>query len=139
MGVWRTLGYIFSGLIILGGFILVAFGGSVGSQIGSQTGLYGNTFNQIGGLALVYGGVSSIVLGILMIWALVKSGQIESIDKNIKIIAEWAESQMGKEGKSDDDERFLEEERRKLNEDERYLADLERKKKDKEELKSNGQ
>lgn len=128
MGFWRTLGYIFSGFIIIGGFILVAFGASVGSQMNFQPGPYGNTFNQLGGIAIIYGGVSSIVLGILMIWALVKSGQIESIDKNIKIIAEWAKSQQEKEGKSDD-EKFLEDEQRKLDNEERFLADLERKKK----------
>jgi hypothetical protein len=32
---------------------------------------------------------------------LVKRGQIESIDKNIKIIAEWTQSKKEKEGKSD--------------------------------------
>jgi hypothetical protein len=98
MGVWRTLGYIFAGLTILGGFILIAFGASLGSQTSFQTGQFGNTINQLGSLALVYGGVSTIVLGILIIWALVKSGQIENIDKNIKIIAEWAKSQQQKEG-----------------------------------------
>jgi hypothetical protein len=80
-------------LIIIGGFILLALGGSVGSQSNTHPGLYGNTFNQIGGIALVYGGISAIILGILMIWALVKSGQIESIDKNVKISAEWIKSQ----------------------------------------------
>jgi hypothetical protein len=139
MGVWRTLGYIFAGLTILGGFILIAFGASLGSQTSSQTGLFGNAINQLVSLALVYGGVSTIVLGILIIWALVKSGQIENIDKNIEIIAEWTKSQKEKEGKSDDDQRFLEDQQRKLDEEERYVADLERKKKDKEELKSNGQ
>jgi hypothetical protein len=131
MGVWRTLGYIFSGLIIVGGFILVAFGASIGSQMSFQTGVYGNTFNQLGGLAIIYGGVSSIVLGILMIWALVKSGQIESIDKNIKIIADWITSQKAKEGEPSDDERFLQDEQIKLEKEERYLAELDRKKKEK--------
>jgi hypothetical protein len=132
VGFWRTLGYIFSGLIIVGGFILVAFGASVGSQMSFQTAPYGNTLNQLGGLAIIYGGVSSIVLGILMIWALVKSGQIESIDKNIKIIAEWITSQKDKEGNSVDNEKFLEDEQRKLDADEKYLAELERKKQEKE-------
>lgn len=138
MGVWRTLGYVFAGFTILGGFILIAFGANLGSQTSSQTGLFGNAINQLVSLALVYGGVSTIVLGILIIWALVKSGQIENIDKNIEIIAEWTKSQKEKEGKSDDDQRFLEDQQRKLDEEERYVADLERKKKDKEELKSNG-
>ena len=98
MGVWRTLGYIFAGITILGGFILIAFGASLASQTSSQTGLFGNAISQLGSLALVYGGLSTIVLGILIIWALVKSGQIENIDKNIRIIAEWTKSQQQKEG-----------------------------------------
>jgi hypothetical protein len=127
MGVWRTLGYIFAGLTILGGFILIAFGASLGSQTSSQTGLFGNAINQLVSLALVYGGVSTIVLGILIIWALVKSGQLENIDKNIQIIAkwtqshkvkegnaEWIQSQKVKEGNADDDERFFEDQQRKL-------------------------
>ena len=45
-------------------------------------------FNDLTILALIYGGLAGIMFGILVIWALVKSGQIESIEKNIKIIAE---------------------------------------------------
>lgn len=131
MGVWRTLGYIFGGLTIVAGFVLIGSGVNLSTQPSVETGisgLYGNMFSQFGGLALGYGGVNTVVFGILIIWALVKSGQIESIDKNIKIIAEWAKSQKEKEGKSDDDERFLEDQQTKLREEERYLADLERKK-----------
>ena len=136
MGVWRKLGYIFSGLTIVAGFVLIGSGVNLSTQTNVETetdafGL-GNIFSQFGGLALVYGGVNTVVFGILIIWALVKSGQIESIDKNIKIIAEWAQSQIAKEGESGDDEKFLEDQQTKLNEEERYLADLERKKKDKE-------
>ena len=104
MGVWRTLGYIYGGLTIVAGFVLVGLGASLSTQTNIQTGLsgvFGNTFSQFGGLALAYGGVSTIVFGILIIWALVKRGQIESIDKNIKIIAEWTQSKKEKEGKSD--------------------------------------
>ena len=43
-------------------------------------------------------GLGGIMVGILLIWALVKSGQIETIDENIKIIAEWAKSQQQKDG-----------------------------------------
>lgn len=116
VGFWRNLGYVFSGLLIIGGFILLGFSANIASQFGSQPGLYGDTFKQLGGLALLYGGVSTIILGIIMIWALVKSGQIESIDKNIKVIAEWIKSQNQEEGNSEDDERFLENEQSKLNE-----------------------
>lgn len=134
MGVWRTLGYIFGGLTIVAGFVLIGSGVNLSTQPSVETGIsgiYGNMFSQFGGLALVYGGVNTVVFGILIIWALVKSGQIESIDKNIKIIAEWAKSQTDKGGQSDDDKRFLEDEQSRLDEEERYIADLERKKENK--------
>ena len=117
MGVWRTLGYIYGGLTIVAGFVLIGLGANLSTQTSFETGLsglYGNMFSQFGGSALVYGGVSTIVFGILIIWALVKSGQIESIEKNIKIIAEWTQSQKVKEGNADDDERFFEDQQRKL-------------------------
>lgn len=99
MGVWRVLGYIYAGFNILGGFVLIGIGVSMSTQQQSSfdTDLSFNMFSQIGGLAFIYGGLSGIMIGILLIWALVKSGQIENIDKNIKIIAEWAKSQQQKE------------------------------------------
>lgn len=97
MGVWRTLGYVYAGFNILGGFIFIAFGLQLGSQSSSESGLSSSMFNQIGSLAFVFGGLGGIIFGILLIWGLVKSGQMENIDKNIKIIAEWAKSQQQKE------------------------------------------
>ena len=98
MHVWRTLGYIFAGFNILVGFIFITYGLFLGSQPSSTWSSDSMwMFIQMGGIAFVYGGFGTIVLGILLIWALVKSGQIETIDKNIKIIAEWAKSQMQKE------------------------------------------
>jgi len=93
MGIWRTLGYVFAGVNIIAGFILVAAGAGIMSQPQQsiRTGILSSgLFNQLGGFALLYGGIGTIIFGILLIWALVKSGQIENIDKNIKIIAEWA-------------------------------------------------
>ncbi|MGC1263970.1 MAG: hypothetical protein WA932_08405, partial [Nitrososphaeraceae archaeon] len=92
------LGYIFAGFNILVGFILIAYGlflGSQSSSTWSSDSMW--MFIQMGSIALVYGGFGTIVLGVLLIWGLVKSGQLESIDKNIKIIAEWAKSQQQKE------------------------------------------
>ena len=90
-------------------------------------------FNQIGSIAFVFGGLGGIIFGILLIWGLVKSGQMENIDKNIKIIAEWAKSQQQAQGKlTKDDQIFLEDDQRKLDEEEKYLSDLERKKRDEE-------
>lgn len=98
MGVWRILGYVYAGLNILGGFILIGAGMSMSTQPSLGTGFSSGLFNQIGGLAFIYGGLAGIMVGILLIWALVKSGQIENIDKNIQIIGEWAKSQIQKEG-----------------------------------------
>jgi hypothetical protein len=78
-----------------------------------------------------HGGISTIIFGILLIWALIKSGQIENIDKNIEIIAEWARLQQEKEESSSEDD--LKEEQKRLDADEKYLAELELKKKEKEE------
>ncbi|MDW0234017.1 MAG: hypothetical protein QOK50_07350 [Nitrososphaeraceae archaeon] len=97
MGVWRILGYVYAGLNILGGFILIGAGASMSTQPSLGTGFSG-MLNQIGSFAFIYSGLAGIMVGILLIWALVKSGQIENIDKNIQIIAEWAKSQMQKEG-----------------------------------------
>lgn len=90
-----------AGLTIVAGFVLIGSGVNLSTQTNVETDIsgLGNMFSQFGGLALIYGGVNTVVFGILLIWALVKSGQIESIDKNIKIIAEWAQSQKEKEGK----------------------------------------
>lgn len=127
MGIWRNLGYVYAGLNIIGGFAFIGIGVSMSTQqVNFGTGLFANVFNQIGGLAFIYGGMNGILIGILLIWGLVKSGQIENIDKNIEIIAEWAKSQQQKEGLSS---RYdLEQERKKLNADEKYLAELEEKK-----------
>ena len=110
MGVWRNLGYVYAALNLLGGFILIGLGVAISSQ---PTGMFGG-FYDLTILALIYGGLAGIIFGILVIWALVKSGQIESIEKNIKIIAEWTQSQKVKEGSADDDERFFEDQQRKL-------------------------
>lgn len=107
MGIWRDLGYGYAAITIIGGVLLLASGFSAYSRSSYDTnlgtGLDLGVFSQLGGLALIYGGFTGITLGIVLIWALVKSGQIESIDKNIEIIADWAKSQMQNEG-SDDDE-----------------------------------
>ena len=132
MGIWRNLGYVYAGLNIIGGFAFIAIGAGMSTQQANfGTGLFANVFNQIGGLAFIYGGMNGILIGILLIWGLVKSGQIENIDKNIEIIAEWARLQQEKEESSSEDD--LKEEQKRLDADEKYLAELERKKKEKEE------
>jgi len=127
MGIWRDLGYVFAGLNIIAGFVLVGIGfGIMSQQTVGETGLPSfGIFNQLGGFALVYGGIGTTIFGILLIWALVKSGQIENIDRNIKIIAEWAQLQNKQEPSS---EYNLEEEQKKLTADEKYLAELDEKK-----------
>jgi hypothetical protein len=96
LGVRRILGYVYAGLNILGGFILIGAGTSMTTQPSLGTGFSSRMFNQIGGFAFIYGGLAAIMMGILLIWALVKSGQIESIDRNIRIIAEWAKSRQSR-------------------------------------------
>lgn len=86
----------------MGGFILIARGASSLSQpsLDTQSSLgygFSGLIHQIQGYGLIYGGLAAVMLGILLIWALVKSGQIENIDKNIQVIADWARSQMQKE------------------------------------------
>ena len=83
----------------MGGFILIARGASSLSQpsLDTQSSLGYGLIHQIQGYGLIYGGLAAVMLGILLIWALVKSGQIENIDKNIQVIADWARSQMQKE------------------------------------------
>ena len=99
LGIWRNLGYVYAALNIVGGFVFIGIGANLSTQQASMgTGLFANVFNQIGGLAFVYGGLNGILIGILLIWGLVKSGQIENIDKNIEIIAEWTKSQQKNEG-----------------------------------------
>ena len=88
MGIWRKLGYVYAGLNILGGFILIGVGANMSTQPSFDTGLSSGMFNQIGALALVYGGLNGILIGILLIWGLVKSGQIESMEKSLKKIAD---------------------------------------------------
>jgi hypothetical protein len=90
LGVWRKLGYAYAGLNILIGFILIGVGVSVTTQpiqpsLGTGTSF--GMFNQIGGLVIIYGGLSGVMMGILLIWGLVKSGQIESMEQSLKKIA----------------------------------------------------
>lgn len=96
------MGYAYAAITILGGILLLISGFSASFESSYNSGFGGSdalssVFDQLRGLGLIYGGFSAITLGLLLIWALIKSGQIENIDKNIQIIAEWAKSQMQKE------------------------------------------
>jgi hypothetical protein len=102
LGIWRDLGYAYAAITILGGILLLISGFSASFQSSYNTdygtnNAFSSVFNQFRGLGLIYGGFSAITLGLLLIWALVKSGQIENIDKNIQVIARWAKSQMQKD------------------------------------------
>ena len=81
-------------------------------------------YNQLFTISFLFGSLGGIIFGIMLIWGLVKSGQMENIDKNIKIIAEWAQLQQ-KESKVDEE---LEDARIALEKDEKKLADFEREK-----------
>lgn len=124
MGIWRTLGYVFAGLSIIGGFIFIAISYTLSSQSSLQTGLMSSMYNQLFTVAFLFGGLGGIIFGIVLIWGLVKSGQMENIDKNIKIIAEWAESQQ-KQRMVDEE---FEDAQMALEKDEKKLAELEKEK-----------
>jgi DNA repair exonuclease SbcCD ATPase subunit len=124
LGVWRTLGYVFAGLSIIGGFIFIAISYTLSSQSSLQTGLMSSMYNQLFTVAFLFGGLGGIIFGIMLVWGLVKSGQMENIDKNIKIIAEWAESQQ-KQRKVDEE---FEDAQMALEKDEKKLAELEKEK-----------
>lgn len=72
--------------------IIIGIAGAISAMIASPT--INNQGTQIGNLAALAGvsslallGFGSMVSGILLIWALIKSGQIESIEKSLKKIA----------------------------------------------------
>jgi hypothetical protein len=59
MGIWRTLGYVYAGFNILDGFILIAAGANFTAMQNLGSGPYGGMVNQIGSIALMYGGLGA--------------------------------------------------------------------------------
>jgi uncharacterized membrane protein len=84
MGFWRSVGYLFSILIIVGGLFLIFANPIIG--------------------------IIPIVLGIIFIWALRKSGQVASMQKDLKYMAD---SERGRVKGTADGEREKDEEERR--------------------------
>jgi len=72
--------------------IIVGIAGAISAIVASPT--INNQGTQVGNIAALAGvsslallGFGSMVSGILLIWALIKSGQIENMEKSLKKIA----------------------------------------------------
>jgi hypothetical protein len=87
LGFWRKVGYIIGAFMII-----VGIASAISAIVASPT--INNQGTQIGNIAALAGvsslallGFGSMVSGILLIWALIKSGQIERMEKSLKKIA----------------------------------------------------
>jgi len=87
MGFWRTVGYIIAVVMISAGGVIALVAIVASSNIDTQRTQLGNIATLAGVSSLALIGFGSIVSGILLIWALIKSGQIESMEKSLKKIA----------------------------------------------------
>jgi len=87
MGFWRTVGYVIAVIIIVAGVICFIAAIVASPKIETQPTEIGNiaALASVSSLALV--GFGGLVSGILLIWALKKSGQIESMEKSLRKIA----------------------------------------------------
>ena len=87
MGFWRNVGYIIAIIIIAAGVICFIAAIAVSPKIKTQPTEIGNIAAVAGVSSLALIGFGGMVSGILLIWALKKSGQIESMEKSLRKIA----------------------------------------------------
>lgn len=87
MGFWRTVGYIIAIIIIAAGVACFIAAIAVSPKIETQSTEIGNIAALAGVASLGLIGFGGMVSGILLIWALKKSGQIESMEKSLRKIA----------------------------------------------------
>src|SRR6185312_6542086 len=87
MGFWRTVGYVISVIIIVAGVICFIAAIVDSPKIETQPTEIGNIAALAGVSSLALVGFGGLVSGILLIWALKKSGQIESMEKSLRKIA----------------------------------------------------
>jgi len=87
MGFWRNVGYIIAIIIIAAGVICFIAAIAVSPKIETQPTEIGNIAAVAGVSSLALIGFGGMVSGILLIWALKKSGQIESMEKSLRKIA----------------------------------------------------
>ena len=87
MGFWRTVGYVIAVIIIVAGVICFTAAIAASPKIETQPTEIGNIAALAGVSSLALVGFGGLVSGILLIWALKKSGQIESMEKSLRKIA----------------------------------------------------
>lgn len=87
MGFWRTVGYVIAVIIIVAGVICFIAAIVASPKIETQPTEIGNIAALAGVSSLALVGFGGLVSGILLIWALRKSGQIESMEKSLRKIA----------------------------------------------------
>ena len=87
MGFWRTVGYVIAVIIIVAGVICFIAAIVASPKIETQPTEIGDIAAIAGVSSLALVGFGGLVSGILLIWALKKSGQIESMEKSLRKIA----------------------------------------------------
>jgi len=87
MGFWRNVGYVIAVIIIVAGVICFIAAIVASPKIETQPTEIGNIAALAGVSSLALVGFGGLVSGILLIWALRKSGQIESMEKSLRKIA----------------------------------------------------
>jgi hypothetical protein len=87
MGFWRNVGYIIAIIIIAAGIICFIAAIVASQRIETQPTEIGNIAALAGVFSLALIGFGGMVSGIILIWALKKSGQIESMEKSLRKIA----------------------------------------------------
>ncbi|MFN2434877.1 MAG: hypothetical protein ABR515_05845 [Nitrososphaeraceae archaeon] len=87
MGFWRNAGYIIAIIIIAAGVICFIAAIVASPRIETQPTEIGNITALAGVSSLALIGFGGMVSGIILIWALKKSGQIESMEKSLRKIA----------------------------------------------------
>jgi len=86
MGLWRKVGYVIAIVMVAAGIVITLAAIIASSNIDTQqTEMRG--IAALAGVSLAPIGVASIISGNLLIWALLKRGQIESMEKSLKKIA----------------------------------------------------
>src|SRR6185295_1113869 len=87
MGFWRTVGYVIAVIIIVAGVICFIAAIVASPKIETQPTEIGDIAALAGVSSLALVGFGGLVSGILLIWALKKSGQIESMERSLRKIA----------------------------------------------------
>lgn|SRR4029079_162394 len=87
MRFWRNVGYVIAVIIIVAGVICFTAAIAASPKIETQPTEIGNIAAIAGVSSLALVGFGGVISGILLIWALRKSGQIESMEKSLRKIA----------------------------------------------------